>query len=109
MSTITTANQLNFFRTPYLVREKLTRRDLFLAKMSGTVPWNRLIVLTEPHHPKNDKRERLPISISISIERMLRMHFIQRQYGLVDVAIEDTIYDSQALRNSCFPKIKQHD
>ena len=32
---------------------------------------------------------------------MLRMYFIQQWYGLADVAVEDAIYDSQALRNFC--------
>jgi len=32
---------------------------------------------------------------------MLRMYFIQQRYGLADVAVEDAIYDSQALRHFC--------
>lgn len=30
---------------------------------------------------------------------MLRMYFVQPWYGLTDEAVEDAIYDSQALRN----------
>jgi IS5 family transposase len=30
---------------------------------------------------------------------MLRMYFVQQWYALADEALEDAIYDSQALRN----------
>jgi IS5 family transposase len=36
---------------------------------------------------------------SIGLERMLRMYFVQQWYGLANEAVEDAIYDSQALRN----------
>jgi len=49
----------------------------------------------EPHYPKSGKRGRPPIGL----ERMLRMYFVQQWYGLADEAVEDAIYDSQALRN----------
>jgi IS5 family transposase len=35
----------------------------------------------------------------MGIEKMLRLLFLQQWYGLTDVALEDTIYDSQAMRN----------
>lgn len=91
------AKQLSFSQAEYVAKKKLTRRDLFLAKMDDVVPWNRLIAVIEPHYPKSGKRGRPPIGI----ERMLRMYFIQQWYGLADVAVEDAIYDSQALRNFC--------
>lgn len=91
------AKQLSFSQAEYGVKKKLTRRDLFLAKMGEVVPWSRLIAVIEPHYPKSGKRGRPPIGI----ERMLRMYFIQQWYGLADVAVEDAIYDSQALRNFC--------
>jgi IS5 family transposase len=49
----------------------------------------------EPHYPKSGKRGRPPIGL----ERMLRMYFVQQWYGLADEAVEDAVYDSQALRN----------
>ena len=93
----TIAKQLSFSQAEYGAKKKLTRRDLFLAKMGDVVPWSRLIAVIEPHYPKSGKRGRPPIGI----ERMLRMYFIQQWYGLADVAVEDAIYDSQALRNFC--------
>ena len=46
-----------------------------------------------PHYPQGE-RGRPPIGI----ERMLRIYFLQQWYGLADEALEDTIYDSQAMR-----------
>ena len=92
-----TYQQTSFSQAEYSAKKKLTRRDLFLAKMEQVVPWSRLIAVIEPHYPKSGKRGRPPIGI----ERMLRMYFIQQWYGLADVAVEDAIYDSQALRNFC--------
>lgn len=94
---IITTKQLSFSQAEYMFKKKLTRRDLFLTKMSDIVPWNRLIAVVDPHYPKYGKRGRPPIGI----DRMLRMYFIQQWYGLSDVAVEDAIYDSQALRNFC--------
>lgn len=95
-STITT-KQLSFSQAEYGAKKKLTRRDLFLARMNDVVPWNRLIAVIEPYYPKSGKRGRPPIGI----KRMLCMYFIQQWYGLSDVAVEDAIYDSLALRNFC--------
>jgi len=34
----------------------------------------------------------------VGLERMLRVYFLQQWYGLADEALEDALYDSQALR-----------
>ena len=62
--------------------------------MNQVVPWARLVELIRPHYPTG-KRGRPPMGI----ERMLRVYFLQQWYGLADEALEDTIYDSQAMRN----------
>lgn len=85
--------QLSFAQSEYAGKKKVTRRERFLAEMEQVVPWGRLIALIEPHYPKG-KRGRPPIGV----ERMLRIYFLQQWYGLADEALEDTIYDSQAMR-----------
>jgi transposase, IS5 family len=35
----------------------------------------------------------------VGLERMLGIYFLQQWYGLADEALEDTLYDSQAMRN----------
>src|SRR3990167_8640116 len=95
MTTGQQTKQLSFSQAEYGSKKKQTRRDVFLAKMESVVPWARLIAVIEPHYPKSGKRGRPPIGL----ERMLRMYFVQQWYGLADEAVEDAIYDSQALRN----------
>lgn len=53
----------------------------------------KLLALIEPHYPKG-QRGRPPIGL----ERMLHVYFLQKCYALADEAIEDTLYDSQALQ-----------
>lgn len=89
--------QISFAQVEYGSKKKQTRRDLFLSKMETVVPWVRLIAVIEPYYPKSGKRGRPPIGL----ERILRMYFVQQWYGLADEAVEDALYDSQALRNFC--------
>ena len=86
--------QQSFAQAEYAQKKKTTRRDRFLAEMNQVVPWARLVDLIAPHYPAG-KRGRPPVGL----ERMLRVYFLQQWYGLADEALEDTIYDSQAMRN----------
>jgi IS5 family transposase len=61
--------------------------------MEGLVPWARLVALIVPFYPKG-ARGRPPMGV----EKMLRMYFLQQWYSLADEALEDALYDSQALR-----------
>ena len=58
------------------------------------VPWSRLVERLRPFYPKGE-RGRPPIGL----ERMLRLYLLQQWYGLADEALEDALYDSQALRS----------
>lgn len=84
---------MSFAQSEYASKKKVTRRERFLGEMEPVVPWARLCAVIEPHYPEG-KRGRPPIGI----ERMLRIYFLQQWYGLADEALEDAIYDSQALR-----------
>ena len=85
--------QMSFAESEYRRKKKVTRRERFLGEMERVVPWARLCALIEPYYPKG-QRGRPPIGI----ERMLRIYFLQQWYGLADEALEDALYDSQALR-----------
>jgi transposase, IS5 family len=63
------------------------------AASREVIPWARLLAVIEPHYPKG-RRGRPPQGW----ERMLRVYFLQQWYGLADEALEDALYDSQALR-----------
>ena len=85
--------QGSFSQAEYAGKKKQTRRDKFLADMEQVVPWGRLVERLRPFYPMGE-RGRPPIGL----ERMLRIHFLQQWYGLADEAMEDALYDSQALR-----------
>ena len=86
-------HQMSFAQCEYAMKRKVTRRERFLDGMEQVVPWERLVGVIEPHYPKGE-RGRPPVGV----ERMLRVYFLQQWYGLADEAIEDAIYDSQAMR-----------
>jgi len=85
--------QGSFSQAEYAGKKKATRRDKFLAEMELVVPWTRLVARLRPLYPTG-ARGRPPIGL----ERMLRLYFVQQWYGLADEALEDALYDSQALR-----------
>ena len=85
--------QMSFAQCEYAGKKKRTRRERFLGEMELVVPWVRLVGLIEPHYPQGE-RGRPPMGV----ERMLRIYFLQQWYGLADEALEDALYDSQALR-----------
>jgi IS5 family transposase len=63
--------------------------------MDRIVPWAQLIEVIEPLYPTGGRVGRPPIGV----KRMLRMYCLQQWYGLADEALEDALYDSQALRD----------
>ena len=71
-----------------------TRRDAFLATMEQIVPWADLCSVIEPHYPKAGNG-RPPVDL----ERMLRMYLVQHWFNLSDVACEEALLDSTALRH----------
>jgi IS5 family transposase len=85
--------QMSFAQSEYAGKKKVTRRERFLGEMEKVVPWERLCGVIAPHYPKG-QRGRPPVGI----ERMLRIYFLQQWYGLADEALEDALYDSQAMR-----------
>src|SRR5215470_11316042 len=72
---------------------KMTRRAAFLAEMERVIPWSALCRLSEPFYPKPGNG-RPPIGI----ERMLHIYFLQHWFNLSDPAVEEALYDSQAMR-----------
>ncbi len=91
----TTMSQRSFASAEYAMKKKRTRREKFLGEMERVVPWARLIAVIEPLYPSSGRVGRQPIGVP----RMLRMYCLQQWYGLADEALEDALYDSQALRD----------
>ena len=87
-------HQASFSHAEFATKKKTTRREKFLARMEILVPWTKLLAVIEPFYPKGE-RGRPPVGL----ERMLRIYFLQQWYGLADEALEDALYDSQALQS----------
>jgi len=88
-------SQRSFASAEYAMKKKRTRRERFLDEMERIVPWGRLMWVIEPLYPSSGRVGRQPIGVP----RMLRMYCLQQWYGLADEALEDALYDSQALRD----------
>jgi IS5 family transposase len=88
-------SQRSFASAEYAMKKKRTRREKFLGEMERIVPWARLIAVIEPLYPTSGRVGRQPIGVA----KMLRMYCLQQWYGLADEALEDALYDSQALRD----------
>ena len=72
---------------------KTTRRAVFLGEMDRVVPWSELCALIEPVYPKPGNG-RPPVGL----EKMLRIYFLQHWFNLSDPAVEEALYDSNAMR-----------
>jgi len=89
--------QISFAQAEHQNKKKVTRRERFLNQMDVLLPWQRLIDALAPSYFPNSagRRGRPPAGL----ERMLRIYFLQQWYALADEALEDAIYDSQAMRD----------
>ena len=85
--------QPSFASLAYDGKKKQTRKELFLAEMDRIIPWRKLTRLIEPHYPKTGNR-RPPMGP----EKMLRIHFMQQWFKLLDPAMEDALYDTEPPR-----------
>ena len=86
-------HQPSFAQAEFATKKKVTRRETFLARMEALIPWTSLLAVIQPFYPKG-QRGRPPSGL----ERMLRIYFLQQWYALADEALEDALYDSQALQ-----------
>jgi len=86
--------QPSFAQAEFATKKKTTRREKFLTRMEALIPWAKLLAVIAPFYPKGE-RGRPPVGL----ERMLRVYFLQQWYALADEALEDALYDSQALRS----------
>lgn len=65
-----------------------TRKRAFLDEMNRVVPWAALLALIEPHAPRA-KTGRPPFAL----QAMLRIHVLQKWFGLPDGAMEEALFD----------------
>ena len=74
---------------------RMTRRAQFLADMDWMVPWARMAEQVQLYCAQLDgEYARAPRWL----ERMLRIYFLQLWFNLSDLAVEESLYDSAAMR-----------
>ena len=90
---MTEATQATFAELEYMAKKRKTRREKFLERMDGLVPWKELEEAIRPHYPKAG-RGRRPYPLSA----MLRVHCVQLFYNMSDPAMEDMLYEVESVR-----------
>ena len=86
-------NQRSIMDVVYESKKRVTKREAFLNAMEEIIPWSEWVALIRPYYPTGE-RGRPPKDI----ETMLRMYLLQVWFTLSDELLEDSIYDSQAMR-----------
>ena len=85
--------QPTFADLEYDGKKRKTRRERFLERMDGLIPWDRFEDRIRPFYPKAG-RGRRPYDLSV----MLRIHCVQLFYNLSDPAMEDMLYEIESVR-----------
>jgi IS5 family transposase len=86
-------DQITFSELEYENKKRKTRREKFLERMDGLIPWEKLEKKIRRHYPKRG-RGRPPYPLSV----MLRIHCVQLFYNVSDPAMEDMLYEIESVR-----------
>ena len=86
-------DQPTFADLEYQGKKRKTRRELFLQRMDGLIPWQKLEERIRPVYPKPGKGRR-PYPLTV----MLRVHCVQLFYNLSDPGMEDLLYEAESVR-----------
>ena len=86
-------DQPTFADLEYQGKKRKTRRELFLERMDGLIPWQKLGERIRPVYPKAG-RGRHPYPLAV----MLRIHCVQLFYNLSGPGMEDLLYESDPVR-----------
>ena len=84
---------MTFAELEYDSKKRRTRREIFLEKMEGLIPWQQLEDRIEPFYPKAG-RGRRPYPLGV----MLRVHCVQLFYNVSDPGMEDLLYEVESVR-----------
>ena len=87
-------DQPTFADLEFQGKKRKTRRELFLERMGGLIPWQRLEERIRPfYYPKAGKGRR-PYPLPV----MLRIHCVQLFYNLSAPGMEDLLYEAASVR-----------
>ena len=85
--------QPTFADLEYQGKKRKTRRELFLERMDGLIPWQKLEGRIRPVYATRGKGRR-PCPLPV----MLRIHCVQLFYNLSDPGMEDLLYEAESVR-----------
>ena len=74
-------------------KKRKTRRERFLEKMDGLIPWEAVAGRIEPFYPKPGRGRR-----PYSLDTMPRVHCVQLFHNLSDPGMEDLLYEVESVR-----------
>ena len=86
-------DQPTFADLEYQGKKRKTRRELFLERMDGLIPWQSLEDRIRPFYPKAGRGRHPNL-----LPAMLRVHCVQLFYNLSDPGMEDLLYESDPVR-----------
>ena len=86
-------DQPTFAGLEYQGKKRKTRRELFLERMDGLIPWQKLEERIRPVYSRPGKGRR-PYPLPV----MLRIHCVQLFYNLSDPGMEDLLYEAESVR-----------
>ena len=95
-------DQPTFAYLEYQGKKRKTRREVFMERMDGLIPWQLLEDRIRLFYPKAG-RGRHPYPLST----MLRTHCVQLFYNLRDPGMEDLLYESKPVRRSVGLKLRE--
>jgi len=86
-------SQLILAKAEYDVKMRKTRRELFLDRIKGLIPWQRFEQqLAKKYSTGTVGRKTYPLSV------MFRVHIMKLIYNLSDPAMEDSLYETESMR-----------
>ena len=85
--------QPTFADLVYDAKKRQTRREIFLERMDGLIPWQKLEERIRPFYAKPGQGRR-PYPLPV----MLRIHCVQLFYNLSDPGMEDLLYEAESVR-----------
>ena len=85
--------QATFAELEHDSKKRRTRRELFLEKMDGLMPWEDLEGRIEPFHPKAGRGRR-----PYPLRTMLRVHCVQLFHDMSDPGMEDLLHEVESVR-----------
>jgi IS5 family transposase len=87
--------QLTFAEAEFENKKRKTRREIFLERMEGLIPWKRLEKKVARYYAKSGSQGGRP---AYPLDTMLRVHCLQLFYNLSDPAMEDALYEVASMR-----------